>query len=68
MCKVRRQGTRGAEPAYGVFADEALRRGPRHRLTGLTDYGPTGNRFTGEINWVQIDIGDDNHDHVITAQ
>ena len=30
------------------------------------DYGPTGNDFTGQIDWVQIDIGDDNHDHLIT--
>ena len=23
------------------------------------DYGPTGNRFSGEVNWVEIDIGKD---------
>ena len=32
------------------------------------DYGPTGNRFTGEIEWVQLDIGDDSHDHLITPE
>ena len=32
------------------------------------DYGPTGNRFTGEIEWVQLDIGEDSHDHLITPE
>jgi arylsulfatase A-like enzyme len=32
------------------------------------DYGPTGNKFTGEIEWVQIDVGDDNHDHLIRPE
>jgi arylsulfatase A-like enzyme len=32
------------------------------------DYGPTGNKFTGEINWVQIDLGDDTQDHLIKAE
>jgi hypothetical protein len=31
-------------------------------------YGPTGNQFTGQGNWVQIDLGDDDHDHLITAE
>jgi hypothetical protein len=32
------------------------------------DYGPTGNKFTGEIDWVQIDLGDDSQDHLIKAE
>jgi hypothetical protein len=32
------------------------------------DYGPQGNRFTGEVNWVQIDLGQDSHDHLISPQ
>ena len=32
------------------------------------DYGPTGNKFTGEIAWVQIDIGDDSADHLISPE
>jgi hypothetical protein len=32
------------------------------------DCGATGNKFTGRINWVQIDLGDDDHDHLITAE
>jgi arylsulfatase len=26
------------------------------------DYGPRGNEFTGEVNWVQIDLGEDAQD------
>jgi arylsulfatase A-like enzyme len=32
------------------------------------DYGPTGNKFTGEIDWVQIDLGDDSQDHLIKPE
>ncbi len=31
------------------------------------DYGPTGNEFSGEVNWVQIDLEKDDHDHLISA-
>jgi arylsulfatase len=30
------------------------------------DYGPTGNEFTGEVNWVQLDLEKDDHDHMIS--
>jgi arylsulfatase len=30
------------------------------------DYGPTGNEFNGTVNWVQIDVGKDDHDHLIS--
>ncbi len=30
------------------------------------DYAPAGNTFTGDIAWVQIDIGNDGHDHLIS--
>jgi arylsulfatase len=32
------------------------------------DYGPTGNKFSGEIEWVQIDLGDDSQDHLIKPE
>ena len=28
------------------------------------DYGATGNAFTGTIDWVRIDLGDDDHSHL----
>ena len=32
------------------------------------DYGPTGNAFSGDVNWVQIDLEKDNHDHFISPE
>ena len=34
------------------------------------DYGQRGNKFSGEVNWVEIDIGKDaiNLDHLITPE
>jgi arylsulfatase len=32
------------------------------------DYGPTGNAFNGEVNWVQIDLEKDDHDHLISPE
>ena len=49
-------------------ADEACDVGADTGSPASPDYGPTGNRFSGEIEWVQIDIGDDSHDHLITPE
>jgi arylsulfatase len=32
------------------------------------DYAPTGNEFSGKINWVQIDLEKDDHDHLISPE
>ena len=32
------------------------------------DYTSEGSRFTGTVRWVQLDIGDDSHDHLITPE
>ena len=32
------------------------------------DYGPTGNEFSGEVNWVQIDLEGEDHDHLISPE
>jgi N-acyl homoserine lactone hydrolase len=32
------------------------------------DYTPENNAFTGTVNWVQLDIGDDSQDHLITPE
>ena len=52
----------------GYSADEACDVGCDTGSPASPDYGPSGNRFTGKIDWVQIDIGEDSHDHLITAQ
>ncbi len=49
-------------------ADEACDVGADTGSPASPDYGPTGNKFSGQIDWVQIDIGDDNHDHLIKAE
>jgi arylsulfatase A-like enzyme len=32
------------------------------------DYTPESSRFTGTVNWVQLDAGDDDHDHLISPE
>jgi hypothetical protein len=32
------------------------------------DYGVRDNEFTGEVNWVQIDIGKEDFDHLISPE
>ena len=52
----------------GFSADEACDVGCDTGSPASPDNGPSGNRFTGTIDWVQIDIGDDSHDHLITPE
>jgi arylsulfatase A-like enzyme len=49
-------------------ADEACDVGADTGSPSSPDYGPTGNKFNGEIDWVQIDIGDDSQDHLIKPE
>jgi arylsulfatase A-like enzyme len=49
-------------------ADETCDIGMEGGSPVSTDYGPTGNAFTGEVNWVQIDLEQDDHDHMITPE
>ena len=52
----------------GYSADEACDVGSDSGSPASPDYGPSGNAFTGAIDWVQIDLGDDDHDHLITPR
>jgi hypothetical protein len=49
-------------------ADETTDIGYESGTTVTPDYTPVTSRFTGKINWVQIDLGDDNHDHYIDPE
>jgi arylsulfatase A-like enzyme len=49
-------------------ADEACDVGADSGSPASPEYGPTGNKFTGDIAWVQIDIGNDGHDHLISPE
>jgi arylsulfatase len=52
----------------GYSADEACDVGSDTGSPASPDYWPSGNAFTGAIEWVQIDLGDDDHNHLITAE
>jgi arylsulfatase len=52
----------------GFSADETLDVGYEGGAPVSPDYGPRDNRFNGEVEWVQLDIGDDDHDHLISPE
>jgi hypothetical protein len=49
-------------------ADETTDIGYESGTTVTLDYTAQDSRFTGKINWVQIDLGDDDHDHFIDPE
>lgn len=63
-------GTGRAEATQPMIfsADETTDVGYESGTTVTPDYTPATSRFTGKINWVQIDLGDDNHDHYLDPE
>ena len=57
------------EPIY-FSADETCDLGYEAGSPVSEDYGPRGNQFTGEVNWVEIDLGEDakHADHYIDPE
>ena len=49
-------------------ADECLDIGRESGTNVTPDYKPETSKFTGKIKWVQIDLGTDSHDHLITPE
>jgi hypothetical protein len=49
-------------------ADETTDIGHETGTTVSPDYTPQGSRFTGKINWVQIDLGTDDNEHFIDPE
>ena len=49
-------------------ADETCDVGKETGSPVSPDYGPTANEFTGEVNWVQIDLEKDDHDHMVSPE
>jgi len=49
-------------------ADETCDVGKETGSPVSPDYGPENNRFNGKVNWVQVDLEKDDHDHLITAE
>ena len=48
-------------------ADETCDLGADTASPVSDDYTPESSTFTGSIAWVQLDMGPDDHDHLITA-
>jgi arylsulfatase len=49
-------------------ADETTDLGKDTGSAVSDDYAPEDSTFTGTVNWVQLDIDEDSHDHLITPQ
>jgi arylsulfatase len=58
-------GRVGATQPLIFSADETTDVGYESGTTVSPDYTPQSSRFTGEINWIQIDAGTDDNDHYI---
>jgi arylsulfatase A-like enzyme len=69
-CDGRAVGTGRVEQTepMAFSADEACDVGSDTGSPASTDYGPTGNKFSGVIDWVRLEIGGDSHDHLVTAE
>jgi arylsulfatase A-like enzyme len=61
-------GRVGATQPMVFSADETTDIGYESGTTVTPDYTTQSSRFTGKINWVQIDLGDDDHDHFIDPE
>jgi arylsulfatase len=48
--------------------DETLDLGVDHGTSVSDDYTPETSRFTGTVNWVRLDQGDDDHSHLIDPE
>jgi arylsulfatase len=49
-------------------ADETTDIGYESGTTVTPDYTPHSSRFTGRLNWVQLDVGTDDNDHYIDPE
>jgi arylsulfatase len=54
-----------ATQAMIFSADETTDVGYESGTCVTPDYTTATSRFTGKIHWVQIDLGDDDHDHLV---
>jgi hypothetical protein len=61
-------GRVAATQAMIFSADETTDIGYESGTTVTADYTAGTSRFTGKINWVQLDVGTDDHDHFIDPE
>jgi len=54
---------------FGFSADETVDVGMEAGSPVSPDYGPRGNAFNGEVNWVEIDVDKEalDQDHILTG-
>ena len=54
---------------FGFSLDETCDVGRDPASPVSPDYGPRGNAFNGEVNWVEIDVDKDalDQDHILTG-
>ena len=57
-----------ATQAMGFSADETTDIGYESGTPVSADYTTHSSKFSGKINWVQIDVGKDDHDHFIDPE
>jgi arylsulfatase A-like enzyme len=64
------EGRVAATAAMVFSADDTCDVGMEGGAVVSEDYGPRGNQFTGEVNWVQIDLDEaaEDLDHLITPE
>jgi hypothetical protein len=64
------EGRVAATAAMIFSADDTCDVGMEGGAVVSEDYGPRGNQFSGEVHWVQIDLGDaaEDLDHLITPE
>jgi arylsulfatase A-like enzyme len=62
------EGRAEATVPLAYSADETCDLGRDTGSSVSDDYTPEASTFTGTINWVQLDAGDDNHDHLISPE
>ena len=63
-----RRRSRRHDDADGLLLDETCDVGKEGGSPVSPDYHVTGNEFSGEVNWVQIDLGKDDQDHLISPE
>jgi arylsulfatase len=62
------KGRVGATQAMMFSADETTDIGYESGTTVTADYTAATSRFIGKIHWVQLDVGTDDHDHLIDPE
>jgi arylsulfatase A-like enzyme len=62
------EGRVGATQPFIFSADEGLDIGRETGTTVAADYDVEGSAFTGQINWVELKVGGDDHSHLLDPE